>query len=228
MPGKLYVVGTSLGNMGDISPRAVQTLSGVDFIAAEDTRVTMELLSFFGIAKPMVSCHEHNVGGGAREVRGRIAAGESCALVTDAGMPCISDPGEGLVKLCVEMGVEVCVVPGPTAVTTALAISGMSVGRFAFEGFLTVKKAGRFARLEEVKNDPRTLVFYEAPQKLLYTLSDMLAVFGERNVVLARDLTKPQEEVIRTTLSNAVEKYKAEPPRGEYVVIIGGASSAVP
>lgn len=223
MAGKLYLVGTPLGNLGDLSPRAVETLSTVDFIAAEDTRVSAKLLNHFGVQKPMVSYYEHNARQRGGEILSRILAGESCAVITDAGMPCISDPGEDLVRICGESDVEVVAVPGPSAVTTALAVSGLSTGRFCFEGFLSVKRSSRFAHLEEVKNETRTLIFYEAPHKLLRTLTDLYAIFGERRISLARELTKLHEEVVRTTLSEAVKQYTETAPRGEFVLIVEGA-----
>ena len=222
MSGKLYVVGTPIGNLGDLSPRAVQTLEGVDFIAAEDTRVTLGLLNHFGIKKELVSYFEHNKRERGEIIADRIAAGETCAIVTDAGMPAISDPGEDLVRLCHERGIPVEAVPGPTAFATALAISGMAAGRFTFEGFLSVSKKSRREHLEELRNERRTMIFYEAPHKLLYTLQDMLKAFGDRNISLVREITKIHEEVIRTTLSEAVQRYEAEKPRGEFVLIIEG------
>lgn len=227
MTGKLYLVGTPIGNLGDLSPRALKTLQSVDFIAAEDTRVSGKLLGHFGVKKPLISCHEHNIRQRADEITDRLLAGESCALVTDAGMPCISDPGEALVRLCAARGVEIVAVPGPTALTAALALSGLHNGRFSFEGFLSVKKASRFAHLEEVRDDRRTLIFYEAPHKLLRTLEDMLHVFGDRDIALAREITKLHEEVVRTTLSEAVRLYREDrSPRGEYVLVIAGAKPA--
>jgi 16S rRNA (cytidine1402-2'-O)-methyltransferase len=224
MPGKLYVVGTPLGNLGDLSPRAAEVLRTVDFIAAEDTRVTGKLLSHLGIKKPLVSYHEHNLRQRGQALVDRLLAGENAAIVTDAGMPCISDPGEDLVRLCGEQGVETIVVPGPSAVIAALALSGLAAGRFTFEGFLSVKRSSRFAHLEEIKHDRRTLIFYEAPHKLPATLRDMLEVLGDRRIVLARELTKLHEEVVRTTLSEAVERYAQTPPRGEFVLVIEGAA----
>ncbi|WRS27280.1 16S rRNA (cytidine(1402)-2'-O)-methyltransferase [Oscillospiraceae bacterium MB08-C2-2] len=220
---KLYLVGTPIGNLGDISPRALQTLETVDFIAAEDTRVTLKLLRHFSIGTPMVSYYEHNQQYRGEQIVARILAGESCAVVTDAGMPCISDPGEGLVAQCAEAGIETVVVPGPSAVVSALCLSGIATGRFTFEGFLTVNRNGRLAHLEEVRNDPRTLIFYEAPHKLLRTLEDMLAVWGDRPLALCRELTKLHEEVIRTTLAEAVALYTSQSPRGEYVLVVEGA-----
>lgn len=223
MSGKLYVVGTPIGNLGDFSERAKETLALVDFIAAEDTRVTLKLLNKFGIKKPMLSYHEHNKQSRHREIVDRIIKGENCAIVTDAGMPAISDPGEDLVRLCHDEGVEVESVPGPSALVTALAISGFPSGRFCFEGFLTVNKVGRREHLEEIKNETRTLIFYEAPHKLLATLRDMKKAFGEREIALVKELTKLHETVERTTLTKAIEKYSETPPKGEFVLIINGA-----
>jgi 16S rRNA (cytidine1402-2'-O)-methyltransferase len=223
--GTLYIVGTPIGNLSDFSPRAVQVLSSVDFIAAEDTRVMLKLLTHFGIKKPLISYFEHNKwqrGGGILD---RIAAGENCALVSDAGMPAISDPGELLVKQAAERGIPVAAVPGPSAVVTALAVSGLPTGRFTFEGFLSVNRKSRREHLEEVKNEHRTMVFYEAPHKLLATLQDMLAAWGDRELALARELTKVHEEVRRTTLSEAAEYYSQNPPRGEFVLVIHGAAA---
>lgn len=220
MSGKLFVVGTPIGNLGDMSPRAVETLSTVDFIAAEDTRVTIKLLNHFGIKKQMLSYHEHNKSERNSVISDRIISGETCALVTDAGMPAISDPGEDLVRYCHEKGIEVESVPGPSALITALAISGMPAGRFAFEGFLSVNKPGRAEHLESVKDDNHTLIFYEAPHKLAATLKDMYAVFGERRIALVKELTKIHETVELTTLSEANEKFKDGSAKGEYVIII--------
>ena len=223
MRGKLVVVGTPIGNLGDFSPRAVQALEQADFIAAEDTRVTLKLLNHFGIKKPLVSYYEHNKQGRGRVICDRILAGETCALVSDAGMPAISDPGELLVAQCAEMGIEVTAVPGPSAGITALAVSGLPTARFTFEGFLSTVKKIRREHLEQVRNEERTMVFYEAPHKLVATLQDMLSVFGDRRVALVRELTKIHEQVIRTTLSQALERFSAEAPRGEFVLVIEGA-----
>ena len=222
MSGKLYVVGTPIGNLGDLSPRAVEVLSSVDFIAAEDTRVTVKLLNHFGIKKPLVSYFEHNKQEKGEIIIGRIISGEICALVSDAGMPAISDPGEELVRIAHEKGVPVESVPGPSAVITALAISGMPSGRFCFEGFLSVNKTGRKQHLEEIKNDTRTLIFYEAPHKLLATLKDMYEVFGERSIAVVKELTKIHETVFKTTFTGAIAHFNENPPRGEYVLIIEG------
>ena len=223
--GKLFVVGTPIGNLGDMTYRAVETLRTVDFICAEDTRVTAKLLNYFDIKTPAVSYHEHNAKTAGEMVTNRISAGEDCAIVTDAGMPCISDPGEELVKLCAEKGIEINVVPGPSAVVSALAVSGLDTSRFAFEGFLSVTKKQRFAHLAEVKNCTSTMIFYEAPHKLLYTLKDMLEYFGDRKISLCRELTKIHEEIFRTTLSQAVEHYTVNKPKGEFVLVIEGAKA---
>lgn len=223
MAGKLYVVGTPIGNLGDMSPRALEILRRVDFIAAEDTRVSGKLLSLFEIKKPMVSYFQHNLRERGEVVLERILAGEDCAIVTDAGMPCISDPGEDLVRLCAERGVEVLTAPGPSAAVSALAVSGLPTSRFSFEGFLSVNRRSRMEHLEEVKADRRTLIFYEAPHKLVRTLEDMLAVWGDRRISLCRELTKLHEEVIRSTLSGALQIYRDQSPRGEYVLVIEGA-----
>lgn len=223
MSGKLYVVGTPIGNLSDFSPRAVETLREVDFIAAEDTRVTLKLLNRFDIHTPMISYHKYNTRERGEEICRRILSGESCAVVSDAGMPCISDPGELLVKLCAEYGIEVCAVPGPTALASALAISGLPTGRFAFEGFLSVNKPGRREHLLSLKNETRTMIFYEAPHKLSSTLKDMYEVFGERSISIVRELTKIHEEVIRTNLKEASEKYSDGSIKGEIVLVIEGA-----
>ncbi len=222
MSGTLYVVGTPIGNLGDMSPRAIETLSQVDFIAAEDTRVTLKLLNRFEIKTPMISYFEHNIRQRSQYILDRLNSGENCAIVTDAGMPCISDPGEDLVMLCAENNIPVLVVPGPSAVISALAVSGLSTSRFSFEGFLSVNRRSRFEHLNEVKNYKNTLIFYEAPHKLLTTLKDMLEVFGDRKISLARELTKIHEEIKRTTLSSAVEYYTENSPKGEFVLIIEG------
>lgn len=220
--GKLYVVGTPIGNLGDFSPRAVKTLEECDFIAAEDTRVTLKILNHFGIKKPMVSYFEHNRTEQGEKIIARLLSGEVCALVTDAGMPAISDPGEDLVKACHENGVEVESVPGPCAFSTALAISGMSSGRFTFEGFLSVTKNSRREHLLSLKDEKRTMIFYEAPHKLAATLKDMYDSFGERKIAIVRELTKIHEEVIRTTFSQAVKDYGDGGLKGEIVLIIEG------
>lgn len=219
----LILVGTPIGNLSDFSPRGIKALSDCDFIAAEDTRVTLKLLSHFGIKKPMISYYQHNMREQGSHILDRIAAGETCCLVTDAGMPAISDPGELLVAQCHDAGIPVMVVPGPTAVAAALALSGLSTGRFCFEGFLSVSKQSRRRHLSEIKFETRTLVFYEAPHKLPYTLRDLLDALGDRRVAILRELTKLHEEVIRTTLSEAAERYSQSTPRGEFVLVIEGA-----
>lgn len=221
--GSLTLVGTPIGNLSDVSPRALEVLSGCDFIAAEDTRVTLALLNHFDIKKPLVSYHEHNKRERGAQICDRLAAGENAVLVSDAGMPAISDPGEDLVRLCHERNIPVTVVPGPCAAVTALALSGMPAGRFTFEGFLSVTKRVRREHLLSLQKEPRTMIFYEAPHKLPATLRDMLEVFGDRELALVRELTKLHEEVIRTTLAAAAERFAAEAPRGEFVVIVGGA-----
>ena len=219
----LYIVGSPIGNLGDLSPRAVEVLNGVDFICAEDTRVTGVLLSKFGIKKPMISYHEHNARQRGEELLPRLLAGESAAVVTDAGMPCISDPGEEIVKLCAEHGIEVIAVPGPTAAMSALAISGLPTKRFCFEGFLSVTKRIRREHLRQLKYLPQTLIFYEAPHKLKNTLNDLLEELGDRRISLCREMTKVHEEVIRGTISEMTELYKEQEPRGEYVLVVEGA-----
>ncbi len=223
MAGTLYVVGTPIGNLSDFSPRAVQTLREVDFIAAEDTRVTQKLLNHFQIKKPAVSYYQHNLRERGEEILSRIMAGESCAIVTDAGMPCISDPGEDLVFLCAQRGIPTVVVPGPSAVISALAVSGLPTSRFAFEGFLSTNRKNRMEHLAQIAGDRHTLIFYEAPHKLIYTLQDMLAALGDRRIALCRELTKLHEEVVRTTFSGALKLYEDKSPRGEYVLIVEGA-----
>lgn len=228
MAGMLYLVPTPIGNLGDISQRCRETLESVDFIAAEDTRVTLKLLNHMGIKKSLVSYFEHNKAFKGNVILDRILAGETCALVSDAGSPAISDPGEELVKQCAAAGVTVCAIPGPCAVITALSISGQSTGRFCFEGFLSTSKKSRREHLEALITEQRTMVFYEAPHKLLNTLEDMAETFGEdRPVSLCRELTKLHEEVIRTTLGEAVEKYQQTPPKGEFVLVVAGAPAVV-
>ena len=222
--GKLYVVGTPIGNLSDMSERAKEVLSTVDFIAAEDTRVSLKLLNAFDIKKPMVSYYEHNIRERGEEIISRILGGEDCAVVTDAGMPCISDPGEDLVRLCYENGIETVVIPGPSAVVSALAISGQSTKRFCFEGFLSTVKKQRKEHLNSLKTEKRTMIFYEAPHKLKNTLKDMYEYFGDRNISLCRELTKIHEEVIKTTLSKALAMYEENNPKGEFVLVIEGAS----
>ena len=221
--GTLYVVGTPIGNMDDITYRQLETLRGVDFIAAEDTRVTLKLLNRFEISKQLVSFHGHSSRACAEGIINRIENGENGAIVTDAGMPCISDPGEVLVKMCAERGVDVKVVPGPSAVVSALAISGLNTSRFAFEGFLSMTKKQRNDRLDSIKTDSRTLIFYEAPHKLRATLEDLYKFFGDRKIALCRELTKIYEQVLRMTLLEAIEYYKENNPKGEFVLVVEGA-----
>ena len=224
MPGTLTLVGTPIGNLGDFSPRARRALEEADFIAAEDTRVTLRLLNYFGIKKPLVSYFEHNKYQSGDKILQRILAGENCALVTDAGMPAVSDPGEELVALCAREGVAVTAVPGPSAVVTAVALSALPAGRFTFEGFLSTSGRSRAEHLEELKGERRTMVFYEAPHKIAKTLADLAAALGAgREVSLCRELTKMHEEVIRTTLGGALAMYAETPPRGEFVLVIDGA-----
>ena len=225
MAGILYLVPTPIGNLGDISVRCRQTLEEADFIAAEDTRVSLKLLNHLGIKKSLVSYHEHNKAQKGEGIVERILAGETCALVSDAGSPAISDPGEDLVKLCAQAGITVCAIPGPCAVITALSISGQATGRFCFEGFLSTAKKSRREHLESLAGEQRTMVFYEAPHKLLATLESMAEVFGpERPISLCRELTKLHEEVVRTTLGGAIELYTQQAPKGEFVLVVAGAA----
>lgn len=227
MAGMLYLVPTPIGNLGDISARCRETLASADFIAAEDTRVTLKLLNHLELKKPLVSYYEHNKAFRGEKIVARILEGETCALVSDAGSPAISDPGEELVKQCAAAGITVCAVPGPCAAITALSISGQSTGRFCFEGFLSTAKKSRREHLDSLRGETRTMIFYEAPHKLLATLEDMAEVFGaERKISLCRELTKLHEEVIRTTLGDAVQKYTQSAPKGEFVLVIAGADPA--
>ena len=224
MAGILYLVGTPIGNLGDISPRCREVLEAADFIAAEDTRVTVKLLNYLELHKPLVSYYAHNSRGSGERILERLRAGETCALVTDAGMPAISDPGEDLVRLCAEAGVEVRAVPGPCAAVTALALSGLPTQRFTFEGFLSVTRKNRLEHLDMLREEKRTMIFYEAPHKLVSTLEDFCACFGEdRPVALCRELTKLHEEVVRTTLGEALARYRTEQPRGEFALVVAGA-----
>lgn len=224
MSGRLYLVGTPIGNMGDFSPRAVETLKSVDFIAAEDTRVTKKLLEHFSIRKPLVSYFEHNIYASAADIFARIEAGETCALVTDAGMPAISDPGAVIVSMCAEKSIEVLTVPGPSALISALALSALPTQRFCFEGFLSTSGKSRREHLESLKDEHRTMIFYEAPHKLPRTLEDMKNTFGgDRRISICRELTKRNEESLRTDLAGAIEHFTATPPKGEFVLIIDGA-----
>lgn len=222
MTGTLYVVGTPIGNLGDFSPRAVEVLSNCDFIAAEDTRVTVKLLNHFGIKKPMMSYYEHNKTERGVKILEKLMNGENCALVSDAGMPIISDPGEDLTTLCYENNIPIKAVPGPCAFVTALSIAGMPAGRFTFEGFLTRAKPNRREHLLSLVDEKRTMVFYEAPHKLPSTLKDMSEYFGDREIAIVKEITKIYENVERTTLFQAAEKYKDANLKGEYVLIIAG------
>ena len=225
MAGMLYLVPTPIGNLGDISQRCRETLEQVDFIAAEDTRVTLKLLNHLGIKKSLVSYFEHNKAHKGNVILDRILAGETCALVSDAGSPAISDPGEDLVKQCAQAGITVCAIPGPCALITALSISGQATGRFCFEGFLSTAKKSRKEHLESLVKESRTMIFYEAPHKLMATLESMAEVFGgDRGISLCRELTKLHEEVIRTTLDGAIALYRQQPPKGEYVLVVAGAA----
>ena len=226
MGGILYLVATPIGNLGDFSPRAVAVLEEADFIAAEDTRVSVKLLNHFGIKKPLVSYHQHNQNTAGPAILQRLLAGETCALVTDAGTPAISDPGEALVRLCADSGVTVQAIPGCCAVISALAVSGLPTGRFTFEGFLSTNKKSRREHLQSLLTEQRTMVFYEAPHKLCGTLDDLLAAFGDRPVALCRELTKLHEEVRRTTLAQAAAYYQENAPKGEFVLVVAGAEAA--
>ena len=222
--GTLYLVATPIGNLADLSERAVKVLSEVDFVAAEDTRNSMRLLSYLGVSKPMVSYFEHNKRERGEEIAARLLGGESCALVTDAGTPAISDPGEDMVALCAERGIPVCSVPGPCAAIVALTLSGLSTGRFCFEGFLSAVKTERRKQLAALSGERRTMVFHEAPHKLKGTLADLEKTFGgERRIALCREMTKKNEETLRMTLSEAVTYYEMNDPRGEYVLVVEGA-----
>lgn len=223
--GKLYLVATPIGNLSDMSERAEKVLSEVDFIAAEDTRNSLRLLSHFGISKPMVSYHEHNRRERGEEITERLLSGESCALITDAGTPAISDPGEDIVALCAQKGIPVTSIPGACALITALTLSGLPTARFVFEGFLPVQKKERLERLEELAYERRTFIIHEAPHKLRTTLSDLRDTLGgDRRISLCRELTKLNEDVFRTTIDGAIDCYTEREPRGEYVLVIEGGS----
>ena len=223
MSGTLYLIATPIGNLGDLSPRAAATLESASFVAAEDTRVTRKLLSHLGLQKPMVSYHEHNQAISGPAILNRLLSGETCALVTDAGTPAVSDPGEGLVALCAENGVEVLAIPGCCAAVSALAVSGLPTGRFVFEGFLPVNRGERRERLAELAGEERTMILYEAPHRLRATLADLAEALGGRRITLCRELTKLHEETVRTTLDQAVQLYREKEPRGEYVLVLAGA-----
>ena len=226
MSGILYLVATPIGNLNDMSMRGVETLREADFIAAEDTRVTGKLLNRFEIKKPAVSYHEHNKRQSGEAILRRLLAGETCALVTDAGMPAISDPGEDLVRLCAEHGVEVIAVPGCCAAVTALAVSGMPSRRFCFEGFLPMEKKERTERLEALKSEKRTSILYEAPHRLMRTLSELYDALGDRELAICRELTKLHEETLRISLSEAIRHFTDVPPKGEFVLVLSGAPEA--
>lgn len=229
MTGTLYIVATPIGNLQDLTPRAAATFGAVDFIAAEDTRVTLKLLNHLGIKKPMVSYYEHNLKERGAQILARIAAGESCALCSDAGMPAVSDPGEVIVTDALAMGIPVVPVPAASAAVTALAVSGQPTGRFTFEGFLPVNRRSRLERLDELKDERRTMIFYEAPHKLRTTLDDLCAAFGpERSITLCRELTKLHETITKTTIGQTVEWHAENAPRGEYVLVVAGAEPPAP
>lgn len=219
----LYLCATPIGNLGDVSARCLEILNAADLIAAEDTRRTLKLLNHFGISKPMTSYHEHNKREKGEYIISLLRDGKNVALVSDAGTPAISDPGEDLVRLCIENNLEVTSVPGPVAAVNALILSGLPAARFTFEGFLSVTKRRKYAHLSSLKHDTHTMIFYEAPHKLTTTLSDMLDILGDRKIALVRELTKIHEEVMRTTLSEALKYYEEHSPRGEYVIVVGGA-----
>lgn len=222
MAGTLYLVATPIGNLEDITLRALRILREVDLIAAEDTRQTIKLLNHYEIKNKLVSYHEHNKMEKGQDLVSRLLDGQNIALVSDAGCPGISDPGEELIRLAVEKGINVTMVPGPAAVIAGVVLSGLPSGRFSFEGFLPVNKRARGERLREIKEHTQTLVFYEAPHKLIHTLRDLKEAFGNRRIALARELTKVHEEVIRCTLDEAIRKYENETPKGEYVLILEG------
>jgi 16S rRNA (cytidine1402-2'-O)-methyltransferase len=224
LAGTLYLVPTPIGNLGDISRRAAETLAQADFVAAEDTRVSIKLLNHLELKKPMVTYHRHNTDWGGQAVIDRLMAGESCALVTDAGTPAVSDPGEELVARCAALDIPVCAIPGPCALVTALAVSGQPTGRFTFEGFLAMNKKNRRTHLDSLRGEERTMIFYEAPHKLTATLQDLADVFGpDRHLSLCRELTKLHEEIRRTTLGEAAAFYRENPPKGEFVLVVRGA-----
>ena len=229
MAGTLYLVPTPIGNLGDLSQRIIDILSEADFIAAEDTRVSLKLLNHLGLKKPLVSYYRHNTETSGPQILARLLSGESCALVTDAGTPAISDPGEELVAQCAEAGVTVCAIPGPCALVTALAVSGLPTGRFTFEGFLAMNRKNRAAHLESLRGERRTMIFYEAPHKLCATLDDLVHYFGpERRIALCRELSKLHEQVLRMTLGEAADYYRQQPPKGEFVLVVEGAPEPEP
>ena len=227
MSGIFYIIGTPIGNLGDITLRQIETLESVDFICAEDTRVTLKLLNRYDIKNHLVSFHEHSSQADAQKIIDRILSGENGGIVTDAGMPCISDPGEVLVRMCAENGIEVRVVPGPSAVVSAVALSGFPARRFTFEGFLPVQKKERSERLENLRNETAVMVFYEAPHKLKNTLSDLAGTFGgDRKIAVCRELTKVHEEILRMTLAEAQGYYSAHEPKGEFVLVVHGGKKS--
>ena len=219
---KLYIISTPIGNLSDMTFRAVETLKEVDFIAAEDTRVSIKLLNYFDIKKPMISYFEHNKRQKGEEIVAKILEGKSCGLITDAGTPAISDPGEDIVSLCHERGITVIPVPGATALISALSVSGQPTGRFTFEGFLSTNKKNRVEHLESLIREKRTMIFYEAPHKLKKTLADMFKYFGDRDITICREITKKYEEYTKTTLQQAIDHYNLNDPRGEFVIVICG------
>jgi len=228
MSGILYLVATPIGNLSDLSPRALETLGSVDFIAAEDTRVSLKLLNHFSLKKQLVSYHEHNHVSAGQSILNRLLSGENCALVTDAGTPAISDPGEDLVRLCAENDVPVISIPGCCAAVNALAVSGLPTGRFTFEGFLAMNKKSRREHLESLKREERTMIFHEAPHKLCTTLEDLAATFGaDRRISLCRELTKLHEETRRCTIGEAIEHFRTTAPKGEFVLVVEGAAPRV-
>ena len=227
MSGTLYLVATPIGNLGDFSPRAMEALENADFIAAEDTRVSVKLLNHFGIKKPLLSYHEHNHVTAGQQILQRLLSGENCALVTDAGTPAVSDPGEDIVRLCAEHGVPVYAIPGCCALISALAVSGLPTGRFTFEGFLSVNRRSRREHLSSLLNEKRTMIFYEAPHKLLTTLEDLCEAFGaDRRISLSREITKLHEETLRTTLGEALAHFQEVSPKGEFVLVVEGAGES--
>jgi 16S rRNA (cytidine1402-2'-O)-methyltransferase len=226
--GTLYITGTPIGNLGDLSPRALEVLSGVDFIAAEDTRVSLKLLTKFGVRKPLISCREHNIRETAKGITEQLQSGKSCALISDAGMPCISDPGAQLIALCREQGIKTEVVPGPSALVAALSLSGFECQRFSFEGFLSVNAKQRKERLTKIKDYDGLLIFYEAPHKLIRTLTDLLESLGDCETAVCRELTKLHEEVIHGTLSEVLVHFSAKAPKGEFVLVLGNCGDGSP
>lgn len=225
--GSLFLVATPIGNLEDITLRALRVLKEVDIIAAEDTRQTLKLLNHFEIKKPLVSYYEHNKVVKGNYLINQMLQGKNIAMVSDAGTPGISDPGEDMVRLAIENGIHVTMSPGPVAAITGLVLSGLPAGRFVFEGFLPMNKRSRKERLLSLKSEVRTMVFYEAPHKLSHTLQDLLEAFGDRRIVLAREMTKKFEEFIRCTLTEAIKRYTEDSPKGEYVLILEGENEEV-